>query len=159
MSSTDISSSKSTDICKCCLHLPAPPEDDIAKLSLIKQLNLYLELEALLMNSSKNDQLNNYDDVDDDINPTEESDSSYLDYDEQLQNNNSYFKKDHCDEYDEDDEENLSCTETDELSEGNIFLVRPLLPSFLYDFSNSNKPLIGRDWLFKEIEKVMTNLF
>ena len=33
--------------CKCCLHLPAPPSVSAAKLDLIKQLKIYLELIAM----------------------------------------------------------------------------------------------------------------
>ena len=51
-------------ICDCCSHLPMPPSASIAQLSLIKQLNLYLELEALLTKTkNENDDLNKSKDV------------------------------------------------------------------------------------------------
>ena len=88
-------------ICDCCSHLPMPPSASIAQLSLIKQLNLYLELEALLTKTkNENDDLNkskesNYDDDDIDDNYEDDDDEdideeNIEDYDDSFCRNFSF---------------------------------------------------------------------
>ncbi len=99
-------------ICECCTHLPVPPSASLAQLSLIKQLNLYLELEALITkNTNKNkeknfdDGINDYDDddydnnnndaeededIEDEIEDVDDDDENIEDYDDSFCRNFSF---------------------------------------------------------------------
>ncbi len=145
-------------------HLPPPPPASSAQLSLIKQLSLFLELEDLLMNGAPH-QLNDQTDLD------AESGSDISDYED--------FLNKHIDSEDalEDDtnpgkisrKEKQRATTTSAnssltgLSRGERF--KPLIPSYFYEdntcqyLSSKCEPMIGREWVFKEIEKVSRSCF
>ena len=165
--------------CDCCKHLPPVPTGPVAQHSLVKQLNLFMELEALLMSNDLND--NNEDDIDDDddaqvnnYDDTEEHDSfikqqmnadnqhklddSLVYIDSNISNNNTN-KQDF--ELIDESEEELPSQSMNKM--GGELKFNPLLPSYLYEelpggqskLLSMGEPLVGRDWTFKEIEKVI----
>ena len=168
--------------CDCCKHLPPVPSGSLAQHSLVKQLNLFMELEALLMSNELNENDNNEDDDEDDndaqmnnYDDTDEHDSfikqqmngdnqlklddSLVYIDSNINNNNNNNKQD-FELIDESEEESPSQS-LNKMS-GELKL-NPLLPSYLYEESpggqskllSMTEPLVGRDWTFKEIEKVI----
>jgi hypothetical protein len=176
--------------CECCKHLPELPSNLIAQQTLIKQLNLFLELEALFTNKnlynynskanlSKN--VNNQSKVNDEF-VIQQSTSNHsfnksiitnkIDKEEQKDQFNENILKDisrndiKLIDNESDVESNFSNNLIDHFNLNKIEKLKPLIPNYLYEekfFENNtqqqkllsnNEPLIGREWIFKEIEKV-----
>lgn len=192
-------------------EMPLPPAVPTAKLSLVKQLNLFLELEAMFMNGSLDDAVLK-DELNNDLNDNSESDEFFLDDFEQDSGRNEINSSSNIgyspnkalrmaetvkqqqqeltnitklpveqasvingdefaliDDIESDvdgDDVNVANTNSEQM---NVLLnlnraetLKPLIPSYFYEsdghyghsFLNKNEPLIGREWVFKEIEKV-----
>ena len=209
-----------TDSASCGTDLPAPPSAPCAQLNLVKQLNLFLELEALMMNGDVNEaaklELENSINEADTENSEELSFSEILDelneldiVDDSFKANDTGQTLDESLVFIEGSMKRLSTDhkltevngspvegQTDFTVESGTFAVtmadiedgefgaancmdshgehlnkfistlrteklKPLIPSYFYDetsnpqyFSSGFEPMIGREWVFKEIEKV-----
>jgi ankyrin repeat protein len=89
--------------CECCNQLPLPPSASIAQLNLIKQLNLYLELEALITKNNNNkeeEDLNQSkesiddDNFDDNLDDDDDEEENIEDYDDSFCRNFSFENED-----------------------------------------------------------------
>ena len=184
------------DKCECCRGMPTAPSPSASRLGLVRQLNLFLELEAMLSGNSglhANDsdtgqdiEMNQDEDDeedDEDQNDLEIDDSNDLRLNrrdiQSIDRNNNKNDEDEASilyidsQVEKGKESNMSSmnisreaalSEFDEpdLDDPNLRMsgpkmekLKPLMPSYCY--SDLNEPLMGREWVFKEIEKV--NIF
>ena len=170
--------------CECCGSKPSPIE---ARSALVRQLSLFVELEAMLSDPSGfniiDDQENGIDEDDQDQEMEEEEDAFEIievKKNQSIDRNNNKHEEDiaslvymdsQVEKVASEGSMNISregvLSEADDpdLEEAEFGLrmslvktekLKPLLPSYLYE---NNEPLIGREWLLKEIEKVKINLF
>lgn len=208
-------------------NLPPTPSASCAQLNLVKQLNLFLELEALIMNGDLNeaatlelensmndnasdnsddfsfngilDELDALDDADESLRSAQANESVTLDeslvfIDSSLKRSTHAETKLTCIDSNESsvngqsvdftvDSEDFAISADIEDCQSNVsnqqqhgeqlnnFIstlrtekLKPLIPSYFYDetsnaqyFSSATEPLIGREWVFKDIEKVDIN--
>jgi ankyrin repeat protein len=139
----------------------APPSIEQAKTDLVKQFLIYFELRSFinydkLCYDSKNQAIVKKNSINQNTHIPDKYKNSIEDYNSNNDQSSQLDAKENC-SFQSAKNFNSADFNEKQASSSTSFILKPLLPLHLFfdDFKNiyDNQPIIGKDWLFKEIEK------